>query len=258
MEYILTIVGLVVVTLGADWVVSGSSAIAKRAGLSDFVIGLTIVAFGTSFPEMVVSFRSALQGSADIAIGNVVGSNIFNTAVILGLTALLSPVAITRRNRLFDVPVNMISTVLLLAFVLLGHRITLWDGLVLVVLFTVYFGLNFWLEKNNEPAPQSEAGTSLPELATSVVAAIKGRGQMALGNLVGSNIFNTLLILGGSAIIRPLKPLTVTSFDFVALGVITFLMLVATNITSNSKVSRIEGAVLLIAGIAYMVMSIIL
>lgn len=312
MEYILTVVGLVIVTLGADWVVGGSSAIAKRAGLSDFVIGLTVVALGTSLPEMVVSFRSAFQGNADIAIGNVVGSNVFNTAVILGLTALLSPVAITARNRRFDMPANAGSTALLLAFALLGPRVVArWEGLAFLALFVAYFSWNFRMEKKGGNATLEEsagekpslvkgfaltavglaalvwggglfvdgakgvarllgwsdkvvavtviaAGTSLPELATSVVAAVKGRGQMALGNLIGSNTFNILLILGGSAVISPLKPVTVTSADFVALGLITVLMFVTTNVTSNDRVSRTEGAFLLLAGIAYMAVSIIL
>ena len=305
---LLLVLGLVLVTFGADGVISGASDIAKRFGVSEFVIGLTIVALGTSAPEMVVSFLSAIQGNSDISVGNIIGSNIFNTAIILGLTATLSPILITRRNRVYDIPVNVFVTLLLIVFGLSeGKNLTLLDGIIFLGIFVAYFIWNFKRERqeNNakadsapqEPARHSlfvsillviagliglvyggnlfvdnackiakllgisdkviaitliAAGTSLPELATSLMAAIKGKGQLALGNIIGSNTFNILLILGGSAVIRPLSMEHINYWDYGALMLSAVLLMVYTFLIDKQKLNKIEGALLLLLGLVYM------
>ena len=245
--------GLALVVTGADILVDGASAVARRFGLSEFVIGLTIVGMGTSAPEMVVSFIGAVEGNADVSIGNVVGSNIFNTLLILGVTALLMPVGITPDNRKKDIPINIGVTALLIGLGLFGG-LSAWDGGILLAVFFLYMWQSF-RQKGAESDPAGEqtrekklwlsalmilggiaaliwggtlfvdnatalarglgvsdkfiavtllaGGTSLPELATCVAAAVKKKGQLALGNIIGSNLFNILLILGVTALLMP-------------------------------------------------------
>ena len=262
LQIFIFLVGLFFIVKGADWLVDGSSSVAKRLGISDFVIGLTIVGMGTSAPEMVVSFIGAIQGNADIAIGNVMGSNIFNVLLILGVTAVICPMTITSLNRRKDIPINIFITVLLLGLGM-THKLfgfgtdTLGrlEGAVLVILFATYIYLSFRFDVPDENSDEDEkpvsvgksvfmivaglaglilggqffvnsatsiakmigvsdkfiaitilaGGTSMPELATCIVAAAKKKGQLALGNILGSNVFNILLILGGSALIHPLQ-----------------------------------------------------
>ena len=315
---LLLISGLALVLIGAEVLVDGSSKIAKKLGISDFVIGLSIVAIGTSAPEMVVSFLGAIQGKADISVGNIVGSNVFNTAFVLGISALIAPVLITRTNKRRDVPVNLVVTLLLflcgmtgtlLALVGLGdsgfasNTISRVEGAVFLLLFIGYMVWSFLSSEKSAEDVQDPAkakqiniwislifiilgivslvfggqvfvssaeaiahkaglsdkfiavtvlacGTSLPELATSVVAAIKGKGQMAIGNVLGSNVANILLIVGGSAVIRPLSLDGINLLDFAALGALA-LMLTAAAYLSREKLSRTAGAILLAIGVAY-------
>lgn len=303
------IAGLVLILFGANYLVDGSSSVARRFGLSEFVIGLTIVGIGTSTPEMVVSFMSAFQGKADMAIGNIVGSNILNTMLILGVTAIICPLTITRNALRRDIPLNIIVTMLL---IVLGMNATLFgigdgdvlsrvDGAILLAIFAWYMWSSF---KNDSADDESEdiksyslgvsvlliigglaalviggrlfvnaateiarlfgvsdkfiaitvmaAGTSMPELATSVVAAIKGRGQLALGNVVGSNISNILLILGGSALIHPLSFGGMTIVDLaVCLGCTLFILLSAATF-KRKQLDKMEGAILVLGMAAYM------
>lgn len=303
------IAGLVLILFGANYLVDGSSSVARRFGLSEFVIGLTIVGIGTSTPEMVVSFMSAFQGKADMAIGNIVGSNIFNTMLILGVTAIICPITITRNALRRDIPLNIIVTMLL---IVLGMNATLFgigegnvlsrvDGAILLAIFAWYMWSSF---KNDSADDESEdiksyslgvsvlliigglaalviggrlfvnaateiarlfgvsdkfiaitvmaAGTSMPELATSVVAAIKGRGQLALGNVVGSNISNILLILGGSALIHPLSFGGMTTVDLaVCLGCTLFILLSAATF-KRKELDKFEGVILTLGMVAYM------
>ena len=303
------IAGLVLILFGANYLVDGSSSVARRFGLSEFVIGLTIVGIGTSTPEMVVSFMSAFQGKADMAIGNIVGSNIFNTMLILGVTAIICPLTITRNALRRDIPLNIIVTMLL---IVLGMNATLFgigegnvlsrvDGAILLAIFAWYMWSSF---KNDSADDESEdiksyslgvsvlliigglaalviggrlfvnaateiarlfgvsdkfiaitvmaAGTSMPELATSVVAAFKGRGQLALGNVVGSNISNILLILGGSALIHPLSFGGMTTVDLaVCLGCTLFILLSAATF-KRKQLDKMEGAILVLGMAAYM------
>ena len=288
---LLFFVGLALVVIGADILVDGASGVARRVGLSEFVIGLTIVGMGTSAPEMVVSLLGALEGKGDVAVGNVVGSNIFNTLLILGLTAVLLP----------------IGTVL---FIFLGLEATLFgfgtdglsrvDGLILIGLFIVYMVYSFlggkdqateeasaqkpiWLNLvmilgglaaltfggnlfvNNATFIASElgvsekfiaitilaGGTSLPELATCVAAAAKKKGQLALGNILGSNIFNILLILGLSSAI---KPLSFEKINLVDMGMLLLsaLVLLPCLLPKKGKLGVADGIIFLLVWIGYM------
>ena len=305
------LLGLALVVFGADYLVEGASSVARRFGLSEFVIGLTIVGMGTSAPEMVVSFIGAIQGNADISVGNVVGSNIFNTLLILGITGILLPVAITPDNRKKDIPVNIVVTLLLIVLgfkhTLLGigtDGLTRIDGAVLVALFGLYMWQSFARGKEEpEEQPQEEAkpiklywailmivgglagliwggnlfvdsateiahhlgvsdkfiaitilagGTSLPELATCVAAAAKKKGQLALGNIIGSNLFNILLILGGSALIHPLS---FEDISFVDMGVLLVSALVIWSscfVGKKNTLDRLDGVFLVLIWLGYM------
>ena len=307
-QFFILIAGLLLILFGANYLVDGASSIAKRFGLSEFIIGVTIVGIGTSAPEMVVSFMSAIQGKADMAIGNIVGSNIFNTAMILGVTALIAPLTITRSNLRKDIPLNIIVTILLIAlgmnFTITGlgkDQLSRIDGAILLGIFVWYLWSSFRSDSaddEDEPIKQHSiaisilmitgglaglifggrlfvnsateiarlfgvsdkfiaitvmaAGTSMPELATCVVAAIKGRGQLALGNILGSNISNILLILGGSAIISPLSFTGMTMADLgTVLGCSLFILLSAW-LFKKKSLDRVEGAVLLLIEAGYM------
>ena len=308
LQVLLLIGGLALIVFGADWLVDGASGIARRFGLSEFVIGLTIVGMGTSAPEMVVSFIGAFQGNADIAIGNVVGSNIMNTLLILGVTALILPMTITPSNWKRDIPMNILVTVLL---IVLGLEYTIfhigtnglsrWDGGILIALFIGYMILSFKGNKPDEedsPAKQRSiwmclllivagiaglafggnlfvnnatelaralgvsdkfiaitilaGGTSMPELATCVVAAAKKKGQLALGNIIGSNVFNILLILGGSALISPLSFDHITYVDLGVLLVSALALLTAGFVGRKKMIDRLDGGLFLLIWAAYM------
>ncbi|MBQ0045203.1 MAG: calcium/sodium antiporter [Bacteroidales bacterium] len=302
------LVGLALVLIGAEALVEGASSIARKWGVSEFVIGMTIVAFGTSAPEMVVSFISSLQGKADMAVGNIVGSNIFNTAFILGLTALICPVFVTDSNKKVDIPINLMVCVILIIFGLsipfIGIDTTTLsriEGAVFLLLFGAYLWYSF---THNTPDEEEEnaktlnifaailitaaglaglifggklfvnnaealakqfglsekfigitilaLGTSLPELATSLVAAVKGKSQMALGNILGSNVFNVLLILGSAAVIRPLDMNGINAVDFSALLVCGIVVLVGALLSKKKQLRFGTGSALLLVGIAYM------
>ena len=308
MTIIWLLVGLGLIVLGADWLVEGASSIARRAGVSEFVIGLTIVGFGTSCPELVVSLTGAFEGNADIAVGNVIGSNIFNVLFILGLTALLCPVTMTQDNRKKDIPLTLAVTVLYLAIGLnrtlwgIGQTDSLsrWEGALLLAIFAAYIVHSFVTGKPAEDAAESKSrklwlailmvlaglsglifggnlfvnsatdlarilgvsdkfiavtilagGTSLPELATSLVAALKGRDQLALGNILGSNVFNILLILGSSALITPLSLASVTYVDALVLTLSMILLLLWAYSGHRERIDRWEGALMLLLFGAY-------
>ena len=308
-QIILFLVGLALVVFGADYLVEGASAVARKFGLSEFVIGLTIVGMGTSAPEMVVSFIGAAQGNADIALGNVVGSNIFNTLLILGITALILPMAITKENRRRDIPMNIVTVAVL---ILLGLEHTIFgagtdglsrlDGGILLALFIGYMWLSF---KTSSPDADSAAqtrqlniwmailfilggiaalifggrlfvnsavsiahtlgvsdkfiaitilagGTSMPELATCVAAAVKKKGQLALGNIIGSNIFNILLVLGGSALIHPLSFEDISFVDMGVLLVSALVLWTSCLVGKKNKLDRLDGALFVLIWAAYM------
>lgn len=314
-ECLLLIVGLALVVLGADFLVDGASSIAKKFGVSDFVIGLTIVGMGTSAPELVVSFIGALQGNGDIAIGNVVGSNIFNVFMILGATALILPMNITPMNRKKDIPLNIAIT---LIFIALGMSRTLFgigddvlgrmDGAILLVLFAAYIYMCFRFDTANQTESNENekvikptlaavlivaglaglvfggrmfvnsatsiakmlnvsdkliaitilaGGTSMPELVTCIVAAFKKKGQLALGNILGSNVFNILLILGGSALIHPLSMAGMSYVDLGALLLSALVIWASIHTNKKNQLDRADGLFLLLLEAAYMTFLII-
>ena len=253
LQVFILILGFVMLVKGADWFVEGAAGIAKKMGIPQLVIGLTIVAMGTSMPEAAVSITAALDGNAGITVGNIVGSNILNILIILGITAVITNVAIQKSTLYCEIPFMTGITVLLLIFGVTGNSITFAEGVVLWVLFLLFLGYLFVMaKKGKEQEEEAEAkdlpvwkclvfmviggllvvkgsdfavsgaseiarffgmsdrligltivalGTSLPELVTSVTAARKGNAGIAIGNIVGSNIFNILFVIGTTALI---------------------------------------------------------
>lgn len=305
MEYIILIVALVGIVFGADFLVAGSVSVARKFKVSDFVIGAAIVGVGTSMPELVVSFIGALNGNADVAIGNVVGSNIFNVLGILGVTAIFFPVAIDRKNMKFEIPLCIAASISLAVLALnffngTPASISRIDGLVLLAFFAGFMWYSFARDRklasqNTEVVEEKTplwvavlkivggltllitscdffvdnavlvaksfgvndafisltliaCGTSLPELAASIAAAIKKNTDMALGNIVGSSIFNITLILGLSSQVMPLTSSGITIVDYlvvIAVAVIPFLF------GFVGKVGRIGGILIFICFISY-------
>lgn len=313
MEYLILIVSLVGIVFGADFLVAGAVSIAKKFKVSDFVIGAAIVGVGTSMPELVVSFLGALGGNADVAIGNVVGSNIFNVLGILGLTAMFFPIAIDKANMKFEIPlcifVSFLVTVLALNF-FNGTPATISriDGFVLLISFILFMWYSFYRDRKTaaltagvqqETAQPSEeentplwlaavkvigglailitscdffvdnavliaksfgvndafisltliaCGTSLPELAASVVAAVKKNTQLALGNIVGSNIFNITLILGLSSQVMPLTSAGITAIDYIVMIGAAIVPLI---LGFTGRINRFSGTLMLLSFVGY-------
>ena len=302
---LLLLVGLGLVVLGADWLVNGASSIARRAGISEFVIGLTIVGFGTSCPELVVSLSGAIEGNSDISVGNVVGSNIFNVLFILGLTAMVLPVGMTDKNRRIDIPITIGVTILLVILGITGSMsgpvISRWEGVLMLLVFSAYLFYCFKSDSKDEFSETQRAtlsitksialtltglaglifggdlfvdsatalarqigvsdkfiavtilagGTSLPELATSLVAAIKGKEQLALGNILGSNVFNAMMILGLSSVITPLSFASMTIVDIITLVLSAVLLMIWAYTGRKNRIDRREGAAMLLCYVAY-------
>ncbi len=303
-------IGFALLIFGADLLVRGASSLAKRFNVPEIVIGLTIVAFGTSTPEMIVNIIAALKGAADISFGNIIGSNNFNILIILGISSLIFPLEAKSNTAWKEVPFALLSAVVLLFLV--NDRwlnidsvniLTRWDGIILLILFSMFLvyvfklmssdftndsdtkiyrlfttigfiivglaglilGGNFVVKNAVVIAQQigiSEriigltivaAGTSLPELATSVVAAIKKHPDIALGNVVGSNIFNILLILGITAIINPTSYQTAFNQDLYLMIFSTVLLFVLLFVPKKHKLDRYEGAIFLLMFVAYAV-----
>jgi len=308
LPYVLLIFGFFILIKGADFFVEGSSSIAKKMRIPDIIVGLTIVAMGTSSPELAVSVSAALGGSSDIAIGNVVGSNILNILIILGISAVIVPMTVDKSMFKRDFPVLLVSAVLLPALCLIfGNHIGRIAALILLIVFAFYIflavkaaldfrknggaeteegsikvlpwwksilftiggavviviGGNISVDNATIIAQQlgiSEAiigltvvalGTSLPELVTSLVAAKKGNSDIALGNVVGSNIFNVLLILGTTAMIKPFDVTIESLIDQVILLVISIMLFIMC--LTGTKLTRWEGAAFLAMYVGYAV-----
>lgn len=305
-QYLILIFALAGIVIGADFLVGGSVSIARRYKVSDFVIGAAIVGVGTSMPELVVSFIGALQGNAEVAIGNVVGSNIFNILGILGVTAIFFPIVIDKDNMKFEIPVCISVSILLtlLVFNLFNGNIptiSRLDGLILLIAFGIFFWYSFRrdMKKNItqeeiKEEPHSPlwlavlkvigglallittcdifvnnavliaksfgvndafisltliaCGTSLPELAASVAAAIKKNTQLALGNIIGSNIFNITLILGISSQVMPLKSGGITSVDYLVMIAAAIVPVV---LGAKGRIGRFSGILMLLSFILY-------
>ncbi len=305
------VAGLVLILVGSDWLVEGASGVARKYGISEFIIGMTIVGIGTSMPELVSSLISAIQGHGDMALGNVTGSNICNILLILGVTALISPIKYTRSNIRKDIPFAILVSLFLMVmlyncFGLFGEMgtpgISRVDALYLLLIFAVFMIDSFKSAKNGaeeeeasvKPMPMGKAiifillglaglifggqvfvdhtvsiaerfhvseafisitlmavGTSLPELATCVVAAMKGKNQLALGNVIGSNIFNIALIIGTSAAISPFEIQSISTVDMAMVIVAAVLLWLAAFTFKKKKLDRVEGVIFLLAYIAY-------
>ena len=300
------VVGLVLLVKGADWLVDGASKLAKRLGVTDLVIGLTIVAFGTSMPEFVVNMVSVADGATDLAITNILGSNIINTLVILGCSALVCPLVAQRSTVRLDIPLNIVAGVLVLVFVFISSPmepkgLSRIEGLALLVVFAAFLVYTFYTAKadattttESTPFPLWKCvvlilaglvglvvggemivksavaiarycgvaesvigltivalGTSLPELATSVVAAFKHNNDIAIGNVVGSNIFNVFFILGTSAIIKhlPVYPGIEIDAALVAVSALAVWLLLC---NKNRSINRWGGALLLVIYAGYL------
>ena len=313
----LAALGVALLYYGAEFLVRGGVSLAQKARVSRLVIGLTLAAFATSSPELVVSIDSALRGSPDISLGNVVGSNICNVALILGLCAILHPMPFHENLKRFDLPVMLFSVVALTAFYFLNHGINRWEGGFFFLCILTYLTLSVVISKKQEARKAASGaadadsaidpeiaesmekslgvplailavaggvvmlvlgaksflysavafakafgisdavtgltivavGTSLPELATSFVAALKGENDIAIGNIVGSNIFNVFCILGIVPLISPLAGQSIRGSDFaVMLGVCAALFLFG---VFGKRLNRVQGAILLLTYIAY-------
>lgn len=299
----LLIVGFVMLTKGADWFVDGSSALAFRLGIPQLVIGLTIVAMGTSAPEAAVSITSALKGNEGITVGNVVGSNIMNILLILGIASVIVPLAVQKSTRMIEIPYMIAITVLFGVLGYTGEMVTRVEGGILWIAFLIYLGYLLWMAKkgkeDNEPDEKQKSlpvqllmiliglicivlgsdfvvdgateiakvigiseriigltivafGTSLPELVTSIAAARRGNADIAIGNIVGSNVFNILFVAGTSALISPV----VFESKFVldtAVATATAVLLLVCVCNKESKLKRSGGIIMLAAYAAYFV-----
>ena len=309
-DVICILVGLVMILVGSDWLVDGASSVARKYGISEFVIGVTIVGIGTSMPELVSSAISAIGGHGDMALGNVTGSNICNVLLILGVTALISPIGYTRSNIRKDIPLALAVSMFLLLVLYNGFGlfggvpgISRMDALFLLLFFVIFmvdsfksgkqdvveevteegksmpigkavvlivlglaglvFGGRLFVDHTVSIAEQfhvSEAfisitlmalGTSLPELATCVVAAMKGKNQLALGNVIGSNIFNILLIIGASGLISPFEIQSISSVDMIMVVAVMVMLWMAALTFKKRELDRVEGAIFLLCYIGY-------
>ena len=301
-ELLLLAVGFVMLVKGADWFVDGAAGIAERFGIPQLVVGLTIVAMGTSAPEAAVSITAALKDNAGITIGNVVGSNILNILIILGITAVITSVAVSASTVRYEIPYMIVITLLLMFLGYTGGKVTFWEGAVLWVAFILYLGYLLYMAKKNREVVAEEAkqtsllklvlltvigvvlvvwgsdvsvdaaselaeifgmsqrligltivalGTSLLELVTSVSAAIKGKADIAIGNIVGSNIFNILFVVGTTALITPVAFETAFLIDSaiaVAAGVLLWLC-----VFRKRRLERAGGVIMLVCYAAYFV-----
>lgn len=311
MVYITLILAFALIIVGAMWLTDGSVAVASRFKVPEFIVGLTIVAIGTSMPELTVSFMSAIAGKGDMAIGNVVGSNTFNTLLILGVCALCSPLIFTKSNIRRDIPICIVATVALLVVTLINQDISRIEGVVLLagyVAMIVYmiraekrdmlhkevdgeqvvdekpkkqmplwrvpiwilgglagliYGGELFVSSASEIARSwgvSEAviaitlvagGTSMPELASSLVSVLKGNASLALGNVLGSNIANILLILGACSTVTPLTMGGVTMGDIYIVVASAFILMLSALIIGRDKLTRIEGLLFIVCYVAY-------
>lgn len=305
-QTVLLIAGLLLLIKGADWLVEGASAVAKKKRVSDLAIGLTIVAFGTSAPELVVTLMASIQDQQEIVFGNIIGSNNFNLFFILGVAGLITPLVVQSSTIYKEIPISLVAAVLL--FILANNFISddtlvsRWDGIILLLLFVgflyyVYKQLKLEPEKTeirekelsvlkiwsfivlglaglviggrlvvNSAVEMATAwgvseqligltivamGTSLPELATTVVAAVKKKTDIAVGNIIGSNIFNIFFILGVSAVVRPIPYNTIFNTDLYLLFGGTVFLFVAMFMAGKKKLDRWEAGILLAIYLLY-------
>lgn len=305
LQFVLLVVGFVMLIKGADWFVEGASKVADRFGIPQIVIGLTIVAMGTSLPEAAVSISAALKGSADITIGNVVGSNIMNVLVILGLTSVIRAIAVKKNTIRYEMPFTIAITAILAVMGLMDNQVGRMEGGILWVFMILYLAYLVWVSKTDKDAIEEAAkadekesilkmlvmiligagmivwgsditvdaataiaksfgmserlvgltivafGTSLPELVTSCTAAIKGKADIAVGNIVGSNIFNILFVVGTTALITPVPYSANFMIDSIVAVAAMILLLVC--VIPKRQLGRVGGILMLLGYAGYFV-----
>ncbi|HCX21133.1 MAG: sodium:proton exchanger [Flammeovirgaceae bacterium] len=311
MVYILFVIGFALLIKGADFLVEGASSIAKRNNIPEIVIGLTIVSFGTSMPELIVNLLASFDGSSELAIGNVLGSNIANVLLILGVAAIIKPLPIHKSIYFTEVPISLFATVLLgflanadLFVDVKGLTLSRYDGIILLFFFGLFMTYIYVVAQSKDEIDESDQtnmmsqlksmlfiaggsfglflggkwvvdgafeiallfglsetfigltvvaiGTSLPELVTSAVAARKGQSDMAVGNVVGSNIFNILWILGLSSIIRPLPFDIVSNSDILMVIASSTLLILAIVVGRKASIGRVMGTIFILTYISYL------
>ncbi len=301
------IVGFALLVLGADWLVNGASSIAKKFHIPEIIIGLTIVSIGTSMPELFVSTTSALEGLSDMSIGNVVGSNLCNLLLILGLSTIIKPVKFQKETRLFEIPMCLMFTVIFIVLCNTGGTINKVEAVLLLLLFLLFITYTIFMAKKQSSQEKQEevktqkkllpilkdilwiilgviglkvggdlavdnavnianyfgvsekiigltilaVGTSLPELVTSVTAAIKGNSDIAIGNIIGSNIFNMLLIIGVAAFINPISYNFSYNMDLMVLVVATLILALFPVIPPKNEMSRANGMIYFLMYVGY-------
>lgn len=312
---IFILIGFALLIGGANVLVDGSSSIAKKFHIPEIIIGLTIISIGTSMPELFVSITSALDGHSDMAIGNVIGSNLCNLLLILGVSTIIKSIEFKRETRLIEIPICLVVTIIFALMCNIGQDVTRIDAIILIALFVLFItytiimafkGEKFDKEKDEEGNEIKEEnknstlrdiiyvivgiialkfggdltvnnavnvaeyfklsekiisitilaiGTSLPELVTSVFAAIKGKSDIAIGNILGSNIFNMLLIIGSTAVIKPISYNLSYNTDLIILGVATIILALFPIIPPKNKMTRMNGLIYFILYIGYMIIS---
>lgn len=308
MDYLFLLLGLVILTVGAELLTKGCVGMAARFRVPEFIIGLTVMAVGTSMPEFTVSVMSALKGSTDMAIGNVTGSNLFNTLIILGICSLVRPMVFTKENVRRDIPICIGASLLMLVFALyIGQGISRWQGAIMLALYVAVIWYSVRSAKQGAPEEESAgdsssmgwgrviiyiivglagliyggntclesatsiarawgvseaviaitivaAGTSLPELASSLSAIANGKLSLALGNVIGSNVANILLILGTSGLIKPLTMGGITPLDVWMVFGSSVLLLLSALAIGQRRITRFEGVIYLAIYVAYVIL----
>lgn len=304
-QILLLVLGFVMLIKGADWFVDGAAGIAQKFGIPSLIVGLTIVAMGTSAPEAAISISAALKGSVDIAVGNVIGSNIMNVLIILGLTAIITPIAVQKSTIKYEIPFMILITVVFGILGLFDNVIDIFNGIILWVLFLMYLAYLFYMAKKGMADQELETespsqsmpkliifglvgvalvifgsnitvdaatniartfgmserfigltivalGTSLPELVTSVTAGLKKKADIAIGNIVGSNVFNILFVIGSSALITPVVYQPQFLIDTV-ICVATAVLLLLCLLNKDRKLKRLAGVLMLLCYAVYFI-----
>ncbi|MBQ5703586.1 MAG: calcium/sodium antiporter [Alistipes sp.] len=308
MDYLFLLLGLVILTVGAELLTKGCVGMAARFHVPEFIIGLTVMAVGTSMPELTVSVMSALKGSTDMAIGNITGSNLFNTLIILGICSMVRPMVFTKENVRRDIPICIGASLLMLVFALyIGQGISRWQGAIMLALYVTVIWYSVRSAKQGAPEEESAgdsssmgwgrviiyiivglagliyggntclesatsiarawgvseaviaitivaAGTSLPELASSLSAIANGKLSLALGNVIGSNVANILLILGTSGLIKPLTMGGITPLDVWMVFGSSVLLLLSALAIGQRRITRFEGVIYLAIYVAYVIL----
>ena len=308
LSILLIIIGFVLLIIGADLLVDGASGIAKKFHIPEIIIGLTIVSIGTSMPELFVSITSALEGHSDMAIGNVIGSNLSNLLLILGLSTMIKPVVFQKETRLYEIPMCLASTLILMLFCNTNAKISRGESAVLLILFCMFILYTIFMAKKESKKNIVEIdvkeekknstfkdiifiilgiiglkiggdlavdnavvvanyfnlseklisltilaiGTSLPELVTSITAAVKGNSDIAIGNIIGSNIFNILLIIGVSSVIHPITYNMSYNFDISILVISTIILAIFPFIPPKDKMSKANGVIYFLMYLMYL------